>query len=419
MKKKALNLIAVILTLGIIFELYIYFNSPKDSNVLENIQIADSLKDSKQIAIKVQNDDFTWDDKGVNYSQWPSTTTHEYYGSECIGEDGSKITPTTDIINFDVNQNKATITTDRTVYCTLSFARKSGVLELLQKTTSSTYLKTVAPNDELLRYVGDYTNVTYTANENSPKAINNFICFGTNNIDTCTKSPATYMYRIIGITTEKVNASLGLHKGQLKIIKAEPNSDGKSVAWHSNSGSDTPWDSADVQKTYLNTTFMKTITDIKELVGTHNWSDLIGVNESPNNGPKWYIGDNTSANSTKVEVTSKTSQQHKIGLMYASDYYNSWSYTSNTNSWLNICRGRTGTSIPCGVTFEWTMTRDGWDTGLGSVYAWYVDIDGDLGNNYIVSLTYAIRPVFYLTSNITISGKGTEASPFIISDKLG
>ncbi len=413
MKKKVLNSIAVILTIGIIYEVYIYFNSSKDNKVLENIQIADSLKDSKQIAIKVQNDDFTWDDKGVNYSQWPSTTTHEYYGSECIDEDGSKITSTTDIINFDVNQNKATITTDRTVYCTLSFARKSGVLELLQKTTSSTYLKTVAPNDELLRYVGDYTNVTYTANENSPKAINNFICFGTNNIDTCTKTPATYMYRIIGITTENVNASLGLHKGQLKIIKAEPNSDGKSVAWNSNYSSDIPWDSADVQKTYLNTTFMKTITDIQEKVGTHSWSDLIGVNESPNNGPKWYIGDNTSASSTKVEVTSKTLSNHKIGLMYASDYYNAG--TQNTNNWLNICRGRTGTSMSCSGYTEWTMTRYGCYSPY--YYAWRVYTGGALNPDYVY-YTVAVRPVFYLTSNITISGKGTEASPFIISDKI-
>ena len=281
-------------------------------------------------------------------------------------------------------------------------------LELLKATTDEDHLKVAYEGDELIRYIGNYDEVTYKT-DSVKKAINNFICFGTNNIDTCTKSPATYMYRIIGITTENVNRDLGLEKNQLKIIKAEPNSDGKSVAWNDDFSSDIPWDSADVQKTYLNTTFMKTITDIKELVGTHNWSDLIGVNESPNNGPKWYIGDKTSYGAS--ETTTKSSSQHQIGLMYQSDYYNSWSYGSNTNSWLNICHGRTGTSISCGSYYEWTMTRYGYS---GGSVAWDVHWDGSLGFGW-VSNTNAVRPVFYLTSNITISGKGTEASPFIIN----
>ena len=283
---------------------------------------------------------------------------------------------------------------------------EKSVLSILQKTTDSDHLKVAYEGDELLRYIGNYDEVTYKT-DSVKKAINNFICFGTNNIDTCTKTPATYMYRIIGITTDNVNASLGLHKGQLKIIKASPSI--TSQVWNNNYSSDIPWDSADIQKTYLNTTFMKTITDIKELVGTHNWSDLIGVNETPNNGPKWYIGDNTNATGTNVEVTSKTSQNHKIGLMYASDYHNSWSYTSNTNSWLHISHGMTGSTN----YNEWTMTRYGYN---GNNNAWYVDLSNGHLNASNVTNAYAVRPVFYLTSDIRLSGEGTESNPFIISE---
>ena len=390
--RKKIIIITVILTLtiGILYEtLSIYKTLINKSNIDELTEInVNELKDNKNLAIMVR------DDASGEYSEmgsrdaWPEYPNYIYMKAECDDGSGSKLVGT-NVINYDEQNNKLTMTTKTTMYCTLYFAPTNDAFTLLAEKGGTTFKKAFN-NDTMHRFVGDYNTVK-----------NNYICFGTDNLGDCLKSPATYMYRIIGIT-DSADSNLGLEAHQLKIIKAEPNSDGKSVAWHSDIYSDTPWDSADVQKTYLNTTFIKTITGT---VGTSNWTDVIS-------NPKWYIGDNTSANITNVEVTSKTSQNHKIGLMYASDYYNAG--TQNTNNWLNICHGRTGTSMSCSSYNEWTMTRYGY---LGFYYsAWYV-LSSSAMTYDAVTGTIAVRPVFYLKSNITLAGEGTEANPFIITSK--
>ena len=429
MKKKKLKV--VILVLVIIEGVFIYLNyksyNKESTQVFSEVKIADNLKETKQIAIMQQKEDFTWEDKGTSASAWPSIETHEYYGSECIDASGNNITPTTDVIQFDEQNQTAIISTSKTIYCTLKFARRSKVLELMTETTDGAYLKTYdgktaeqleqgeTTEDELLRYVGIQDDVT-------SNKLNNFICFGTENIDTCTQNPDTYMYRIIGITTKNVNTSLGLTKDQLKIIKATSPSDGTSVKWASDrdNGKYT-WDYETTTETtgatarwYLNNTFLETITG---KVGTHNWIDLI-------TSPQWYKGDNTNANNSsggKKEVATLTSTNYKIGLMYASDYYNSWTYAGNTNSWLNICHGLSSGSPECAssysATFEWTMTRNGYSSGYGYL-AWPVGESGALKFGHRVHYEYAVRPVFYLTRDISISGAGTESNPFIISDRI-
>ena len=413
--KKIILLRGIIVLLVLVFgyESYSYINeinNSKENKVLETIQISDNLKEAKQIAIMQQKTDFTWEDIGTSASAWPDIKTFEYYGSECTDATGKDITPTTSVIQFDEQNQTATISTSKTIYCTLKFARRSKVLELMQETTADTYLKSIDTSDELLRYVGTQSDVT-------GNKINNFICFGTENKDTCLGDKGTYMYRIIGITTDKVNTSLGLAKNQLKIIKATPSN--TSQAWNSNYTSDVKWDSADVQKTYLNTTFIKTITGITTKVGTHTWESLIS-------NPKWYIADNKSSSGssftdTTEKDTTTLSDNHKIGLMYASDYHNSFNYASyyNTaNSWLHITSG-TSNSSSYSSTCEWTMTRRGpISSRVGYYYyAWYVNSDGSL-YNYGMNNPYAVRPVFYLTSEISISGAGTESDPFIISDRI-
>ena len=416
MKRKVLNILVVIFTIGVIYEIYNYVkevNISNDNKILENIKISDNLKETKQIAIMQQKEDFTWEDKGTSMSAWPDIKTFEYYGSECVDATGNNITPTTDVIQFDEQNQTATISTSKTLYCTLKFARRSKVLELMTETTDGTYLKTYdgktaaqleqgeTTADELLRYVGTYSDVT-------SNKINNYICFGTENKDTCLANKGTYMYRIIGITTDKVNTELGLEKNQIKIIKATSPSDGTSMAW--TSGSET-WDSASVNTEYLNSTskFLGTITG---KVGTHNWIDLIS-------SPKWYIADHTNEVDSKTEKdTTSLSKNYKIGLMYASDYRNSWEYPwadPNTNSWLNICHGLSSGSPSCYSTAEWTMSR--WGVSMGGLLAIDVRSDGSMFSD-IVNHPYAVRPVFYLTSNISISGGGTETNPFIISDKI-
>ena len=387
MKKRKLKVI--ILALVIIEGVFIYLNyqsyNKENTQVFNEVKIADNLKNTKQIAIMQQKEDFTWEDKGTSASSWPDIKTFEYYGSECTDAAGKPITPTTEVIQFDEQNQTATISTSKTIYCTLKFARRSKVLELMQK-TETTYLKTVDTSDELLRYIGTKDQVK-----------KNYICFGTENKDTCLGNKGTYMYRIIGITTDKVNTSLGLTKNQLKIIKATPSN--TSQAWATDQYSNYDWDNSNASaRTYLNGTFLNSITGITTKVGTHNWSDLI-------TSEKWYKGDNTSATSSKTEVKTLTTGSYKVGLMYASDYVNSG--TQNTTNWLFIQNGMSGSTS----TFEWTMTRS------GSGRVWVARGSGDLEYAW-VNNALAVRPVFYLTSEISISGAGTESDPFIISDKI-
>ena len=63
-------------------------------------------------------------------------------------------------------------------------------------------------------------------------------------------------------------------------------------------------------------------------------------------------------------------------------------------------------------TFEWTMSRYGLYSG--NYLAWRVTSDGGVNNHYVTN-TYSVRPVFYLTSNVKITGgTGTSTDPFII-----
>ncbi len=257
-------------------------------------------------------------------------------------------------------------------------------------------MKNVSIDKELLlRYVGTKADVD---NGN----LNNFICFGTNNKDICLGDKQTYMYRIIGITTDNVNTDLELKSYQMKIIKATPTVD--KVKWSSSSGS-VDWDSASTSiRVFLNDTFLKTI---KGIVGTHNWSDLITIQ-------KWYKGDNFSDYNSAVITTGKTNgkEGYPIGLIHmvelvmsSSDGY------PYSNSWLHLRNGIKENNNNDSLE-EWIMTND--DRTCWSTYSF--GGDGTIGLS--PNIEYPVRPVFFLTRDISISGGGTETNPFIISDKI-
>ena len=94
--------------------------------------------------------------------------------------------------------------------------------------------------DGMYRYKGTATQVT-----------NNYICFGTNNTETCKSNPDNFMYRIIGVTS-KADNTLGLYANQFKIIKAKYLE--TSQEWYNGDTLDTKWDDSDM-KTYLNIPF--------------------------------------------------------------------------------------------------------------------------------------------------------------------
>ena len=380
MKKKIiLKLIVVLVTIGIIYEGYGMikeFTIPNRN--LEEVNTKDLSSNYKSIAIMVQNEDDSWEEASSR-DNWPSKEDYGYMGAECTDSDGSAISSDS-ILKFDLMTYHATIDTKNSIYCTLYFAKGKPLLQALEENKGST-LNLSSAVDGMYRYKGTATAVT-----------NNYICFGTTDKTECTETnPKTYMYRIIGITSVADN-TLGLKKDQLKIIKATPSSE--SRAWHSNNSSDVEWDSSNM-KSYLNGTFYNTIKN-----ATPNgayWDSLI-------TSQKWYNVDQTNTPGTTEPKTSQTVAS-KIALMYGTDFTNA---STGTNSWLFI---KNGWSSNTAVT-EWTMSRCGdW---YGGCRAWRVYTDGTLNSIGNTNFSLAVRPVFYLQSEINLTGAGTSTDPFRI-----
>ena len=382
MKKKIiLKLIVVLVTIGIIYEGYGMIKEfTVSSRNLEEINTKDLSSNDKSIAIVLQNEDDSWEE-ATDRSKWPSKEDYGYMGAECTDSDGAKIDVST-ILKFDIMTYHATIDTKNSIYCTLYFAKGEPALQKLQETGGEVFAgggdHTTAV-DGMYRYKGTTTAVN-----------NNYICFGTSNKDECLANPDTYMFRIIGITSADDN-TVGLKKGQLKIIKATPSN--TSQKWGNREDDSSPWDSSQA-KNHV-TSWYNTNISGKQPNGTY-WDSIV-------TSQKWYNADQTSTPGT-VEPKTSQSAASKVALMYGTDFTNA---STGTSSWLFIKNGMTGSPS----SNEWTMTRYGLNDRR--YWAWYVLTDGRLTYWYVDG-TYAVRPVLYLQSAINLTGTGKSDDPFRI-----
>lgn len=130
---------------------------------------------------------------------------------------------------------------------------------------------------------------------------------------------------------------------------------------------------------------------------------------------------NRSTKSSSVGVWDTVSA--KIGLMYVSDYQlslgstaldytnsNSTHYASMKTGWMHISNNDSGAPSQ----YEWTMSRYGVNS-YGYYGAWSVRSNGYVAYDCVDYDSLSVRPVFYLTSDVKISGEGTSTSPYIIS----
>ncbi len=225
---------------------------------------------------------------------------------------------------------------------------------------------------------------------------NNYICFGTDDTEKCLDTPEDYMYRIIGMTSEDDN-TINLPANSLKIIKAVPSS--TEQIWNSKYTSSEcivdgidkcTWDDSDMKK-YLNETFLPDA--ISKWENGTTWDSII-LSHS------WYNADQPDWPRAIAEPTSSHTDASKIGLMYATDY-------SNADEWLEARHGWVGNPW----RNEFTMTRQGLN------YSWYwvykVRGDGGLSGDWMSRTAY-IRPVFYISPIIALTGEGNTENPFII-----
>ena len=334
------------------------------------------------------------------------------------------------VVNFGNDFGTASISTGSGTLSGLDYTPGNGTATIAMTSSANWSLNT--HNSSLTGGASD-GSVRYSGKEPT-----NYVCFGS----TASTCPSTNLYRIIGqipvtlsngtttqtlykiIKNDYLTASdLGLtSKGNASITTSTfyvPSSNivSGNVAtfnWNTKStiGGNT-W-SESVLYTALNSTYINSLGS--------TWSNKI-------ENVMWKVGGNTSAklisaasskttydNEITNPVTTTTSDgvsqlANKIGLLYISDYlYASpqaaWSLASNSNPGTSNSSYHGQNWLVRGVP-EWTITRIS-----GNHYnTAYINNMGVLSNGTVNGSPYAVRPVFYLKSSVTITKTGHAGSP--------
>ena len=258
---------------------------------------------------------------------------------------------------------------------------------------------------------------------------NNYVCFG-NDASTC---PNDNLYRIIGVLNDNseyqvklikadytTSAMLGTdsrdyyydgyvhetlnYRGTMdtSIIAASRwNYDNSIMVEGSND-----WTTSEFNTINLNTNYWNYLgATWQNLIATTTWH-LGGMTSLSDTAKEYYDGERNNVG----YGSNPTTYADEIGLMYPSDYgfaispdywtTNLFSYSSSitSNNWLYM------------GLWEWTITP----FSMNSYTVFFVLSNGGLSNNYARS-GFAVRPVFYLKSNVEYNGgSGTESDPFTL-----
>ena len=279
-------------------------------------------------------------------------------------------------------------------------------------------------NDNSYRYAG------------ASDAVNNYVCFGS----TTTPCPADNLYRIIGVFGDKVKLiksdyatstllgadgdykqaytatgySSSSYKGNnLANVAAYTWNYKNNTTINSGYGSNT-WSTSLLNKTNLNKNFITNIgADWAAKIDTTTWK--VGGNTDFNVGtqPAKTAYQNEIVSPVTTNTTDNaTTYSAKIGLMYASDY----GFAAAPSAWtanLNTYNGEAIKNVNwmyMGL-YEWTISRHaGYASSVFGVLS--------SGNLFYSSAnnTYALRPVFYLSSSVNYaSGSGSATDPISIN----
>jgi len=441
---KKIILVVIILMIGIIF---LGISKPKDKINLESVNLK-SDKDNSIFAIMLEQDDGTY--KEDNSNIWP-TSGYAYNKdmSGCIDGNGNEIENS---LSYNTDTKNVSIRTKEASYCYLYFSKPADNLYKLCKNYNNIdeCIKTEINNIELVNGIWNSTleDDGYRYVGTNP---NNYICFGTTDKSTCTGNTDLYMYRIIGIFED----SLG--NQHLKLIKSEtlsPSVSGSFFwAWNNSISADIDWDESTLYNglngSYFleNTTYsyMQEQTWLNKVfdwdyIAANTWEynyDYIGtgglqyarntpriiylheMNKESKTSETCYVGyDKTIVG---CEIGEWKEINAKIGLMYASDYVLALGNDIiNTEVESNNDMFRTGwihfknNNLHTDYEYEWIMTRGGQHSDN---YAYNIHNMGSLFSYWVMDHygTYVVRPVFYLTSDIKITGgTGTIENPYII-----
>ena len=217
---------------------------------------------------------------------------------------------------------------------------------------------------------------------------NNYVCFGATGAD-CQNEEN--QYRIIGV-----------FNNQVKLIKSTSYG---SYAWeqdYSTQGS--TWNESTKPDIYttLNTTYYNTLgSEWQSKIATHSWK-VGGMARDTSATAKDYYDTEVGTGQSGYEETMK------IGLMYVSDY----GYGASEEYWtteLNNYEPTVDSNWMYLGAYEWLISR------TSGINTFYVYSSGYVGDGR-VDLTNAVRPSFYLESDVTYaSGSGSMTDPLKIN----
>ena len=200
----------------------------------------------------------------------------------------------------------------------------------------------------------------------------------------------------------------------LKVLKINKN----NTTINSGKGSNT-WSTSLLNKTNLNKNFITNIgTDWAAKIAETTWK--VGGNTRENIGeqPAKTAYQNEIVNPvTTNSQDNKAEYSAKIGLMYVSDYMyaapqDKWTLVGyNSSDASKDYRAATSVNWMYMGLGEWTLSRSAVDG-----YRVFRMYDTGGVSNFYAKDTYAVRPVFYLSSSVNYaSGSGTAADPILVN----
>ena len=369
-----------------------YLTDENDNSLVEPVIISE-LEDNNKItnAKTIYQNNFT-------YNNSNEIQTHTYrlriwlkndvdlskYTTKAETENGTNVTLENHTFKFKVNVNTYESGAANTLIALTDNKDNSGLYTITHEADSTLQIGT---NESITEY--RYRGA-------SPK---NYVTFNNE------------VWRIIGVFP--VDDGTGKIENRIKLIR---NASVGTQFWNSTQVSSTSsynnWTRATL-KTYLNTTYYNTLSNIDE-------QSMIG-------NAKYYLGGYTqstgiskdmmyqyerkiSGSNTYYYGTNSNSWTGKIGLMYISDYGYSASDTCTSN--LSSYNDETCTSN----NWLYNIKKNEWLLPQRSNYSgdvFNIDADGLVGFNSASNNNYAVRPTLYLKYNVQISsGDGTSSNPY-------
>ena len=444
MNKNTKRIVITILIIVSIITFFFVSKELKSKKIekLPEVKLKEMNKKNNMFAVMVEKEDNNYEE--YKEEGWPGSD-YVYKEAKCIDNKGSLINE--NIITFE--NDTVALETDKTVYCTLYFDTKKFTTKDIVASKPVGLSQTLVGN--LYRYQGidkKYNNQTDNPN-NLPIIDNNFICFGTNSKNECLNNEEKYMYRIIGITKD----------GEIKVIKKSKIIDNGTFLFKYNTNyliADCPnnsceWPNVELYKRlngisnatdssnsniFVNSESYDYIytknTNHQEnsywytLINDHQWmyGDVFSVN---NDGAYSADGDGITlykletgqlpthhlVNNSWVKYSWNQNTDAKIGIMYLHDYYlaydndRNWYKNYDKTNWIllenNDTDGQNESLIP----------RDGYVAGA-SYLLWRISTTGQVNNYKSLNDVYAVRPVFYISKDVVLTGQGNEDNPYMI-----